>query len=324
MNTLSLRASDFEPGHRVAAFQDAVSSMCKLDITPADPETFQSHTEIGLLPTLMTGQTMHSACTVVRTPTLAAETGDNIMLHVPVKGAFSMHQRGGQDVVCGPGQIYVDPNEMPGIAEFGEGRTEVFYVSIPRGCLQSSARGLNAVMRDTAAMTPQWRLFLRYAQSLHAELRLLPPDQALQCAAHVQDLVVMALGAANERMEIARGRGVRAARLKAIRDDIEQHLTSTELSVDWMAARHGISQRYIRSLFAGEETTFRDYVAVRRLRLVHRMLTDPACSGLTVSEIAMSAGFGDLSWFNNCFRRTYGRTPSDIRAEALAVAFSRN
>jgi AraC-like DNA-binding protein len=31
--------------------------------------------------------------------------------------------------------------------------------------------------------------------------------------------------------------------------------------------------------------------------------------------VAFDAGFGDLSYFNRVFRRCYGSTPSEVRAE---------
>ncbi|MCG6114891.1 MAG: AraC family transcriptional regulator [Mesorhizobium sp.] len=322
MAVLSLSASDFDPDIRVAAFQDAVASMCRLDITPRDSTTFQSETTIGLLPGLMTGQTMHSTCSAVRTHALAAETGDNVMIHVPMSGGFSMYQQGGNNVICKPGSVYLDPNEMPGMAEFHGDRNDVFYLSIPRAFLATAGTSLNGALREIVPITPQWRLLLRYAQSLHEELALLPPEEIATCSSHVHDLTLMAMGASREAEEIAKGRGVRAARLKAIKADIESHLVSPLLTSDWIARRHAISPRYVRSLFAAEETSFREYVALRRLLLVHRRLCDPAQCALGISEIALSSGFSDLSWFNASFRRAFGATPKDVRAVALAAAFS--
>ena len=94
------------------------------------------------------------------------------------------------------------------------------------------------------------------------------------------------------------------------------------LTSDWIAARHSISPRYIRSLFAGENTSFREYVAQRRLLLAHRRLCDPAQCTIGVSDIALSSGFGDLSWFNARFRRAFGATPKDVRSAAMAAAFA--
>jgi AraC-like DNA-binding protein len=49
------------------------------------------------------------------------------------------------------------------------------------------------------------------------------------------------------------------------------------------------------------------------------MLIDPRLTDRTVSSVAFEAGFGDLSYFNRAFRRFYGATPSNIRAQARAA-----
>ena len=100
---------------------------------------------------------------------------------------------------------------------------------------------------------------------------------------------------------------------KAIKADVERHLTAPDLAADGVASRHGISPRYLRSLFESEGASFGDFVATRRLALAHRMLSDPRNAGIS---IAMSAGFGDLSWFNVRFLRAYGMSPKDVRALA--------
>jgi AraC-like DNA-binding protein len=45
-------------------------------------------------------------------------------------------------------------------------------------------------------------------------------------------------------------------------------------------------------------------------------LRDPRLADRKVSEIAMEAGFSDLSHFNRSFRRRFGETPSFARAMA--------
>jgi AraC-like DNA-binding protein len=42
---------------------------------------------------------------------------------------------------------------------------------------------------------------------------------------------------------------------------------------------------------------------------------DPRHAGSTISAIALAAGFGDLSHFNRNFRRRYGASPSELRAD---------
>jgi AraC-like DNA-binding protein len=104
--------------------------------------------------------------------------------------------------------------------------------------------------------------------------------------------------------------------LLAIQSDIAENAARSAFSIDEVAARHRVSARYIRRLFEGTGTTFRDYVRQQRLALAHRMLSELRNIGHPISAIAFDAGFNDLSYFNRAFRRRYGATPSEIRAGA--------
>ncbi|QLF71865.1 AraC family transcriptional regulator (plasmid) [Peteryoungia desertarenae] len=314
MPLLSIRSQDFDRASRVDAFRDVVANMTRVDFIPDDQEQFISETSIAVLPGVIIGHGRHSASTAIRTRNHAAECSDDVMFHIPLSGGGTISQTGGEQQVLRPGCVYADPGDVPGTVRFGGHHMEGIYVSIPRAHFTKAAAGLDAVLRRAAPLTPQWRLFLSYVRNLHTELPLLAPEEAAQCVAHVQDLALMALGATREASEIAAGRGVRAARLKEVKREIEQNLLSSGLSADSVASRLGLSSRYIRVLFEREGTSFRDYVASRRLARAFRMLSDPALQHLNIAQIAMEAGFGDLSWFNTRFKQTYGMTPRDVRA----------
>lgn len=314
MSHFSLRTADLGDRHRVAEFEAICTRVCHLKIEPADAG-FASHTTISRLGEIILADTTHSPCTTRRSLALAAETGDNLLIHLPLAGGFSIRQGSGAEQDCRPGQLYLDPTEQPGVARFHAPETNVLYLSMPRAALAEA--GARPALRSQTGMTPHWRLVAGYARALNAEAGQMPAADLARCAEHLLDLVTLALGAGREATEIARGRGARAARLRAIKADIEVHLTAPELSPGWIAARHGISPRYLRALFAAEETSFSDHVAARRLRLVAGRLRDPAEAGVPVSRIAYEAGFADLSWFNARFRARFGLTPSGMRAEAL-------
>jgi AraC-like DNA-binding protein len=313
---LSIQSKDYDVAKRVEEFQSVIAAITKVDFRPDDERSFTSETSIGVLPNLIVGYGRHSASTAIRTPSHAADSDDNVMFHIPLSGSCSIEQRGGQSSELRSGLVYADPGEVPGVIRFHGQPSEGFYVSIPRAQLKSATLGLNTILRGTAPLTPQWRLFFTYARTLHVELSGISPDEATQCANHVQDLALMALGATREAAEIAAGRGVRAARIKSIKADIERYLTSPDLSSERIATRHAISMRYLRALFASEGTSFGDFVAERRLALAYRLLSDPRNGNCRISDIAMRVGFGDLSWFNLRFRRVYGMTPKDVRALA--------
>ena len=110
--------------------------------------------------------------------------------------------------------------------------------------------------------------------------------------------------------------GVRAARLAAIKADIDENLGRPDLCTDAVAARSGVSGRYVRMLFAGEGQRFSEFVLERRLTRAHLMLTDAQLTARTISSIAFEVGFADLSYFNRTFRRRFGTTPTDVREQA--------
>src|SRR5262245_2140885 len=111
-----------------------------------------------------------------------------------------------------------------------------------------------------------------------------------------------------------------AARLRAIKTDIVESLGRSDLSIGEIAARHGLTPRYVQLLFESEGTTFTEFLLDQRLAYAHRMLTDVRFAGRTITSVAFDAGFGDLSYFDRVFRRSYGAAPSDVRADHAKAA----
>jgi AraC-like DNA-binding protein len=171
---------------------------------------------------------------------------------------------------------------------------------------------VRTVPKDNQAL----RLLKNYVGVLNDGQALATPGLRLAVDDHLHDLIALVLGATRDAGELARGRGVRSARLHAIKADIAANLTRRDLSPDSIALRHGVSPRYIRALFAGAGTTFTDFVLHQRLAHAHRLLTAPHVAQQAISAVAYDSGFGDLSHFNHTFRRRYGATPSDVRAAA--------
>jgi len=121
----------------------------------------------------------------------------------------------------------------------------------------------------------------------------------------------------------AEGRGIAAARLRAIMIDIRTHLDDGDLSVAKVAQRQRMTPRYVHKLFEKEGFTFSSFVRDQRLASAHRMLSDPRLADRSIGSVAFDVGFGDLSYFNRTFRRRYGATPGEIRQSALKKPIAR-
>src|SRR5262249_45437900 len=118
--------------------------------------------------------------------------------------------------------------------------------------------------------------------------------------------------------ELAGRRGVPAARLRAIKEDVLANLGDGTLSIGTVALRQWITPRYVSMLFDNAGTTFSHFVLEQLLAKAHRMLSASRYRTQAVSVISFACGFGDLSYFNRCFKRAFGATPSDVRAAACA------
>src|SRR5262249_26338245 len=192
-----------------------------------------------------------------------------------------------------------------------------FNLLVPRSCLSPLIADLDdAYCRPIPAENPALQLLTRYIGILQEAGTFTVPALRRQAVTHIHHLMALAIGATRDALEIAESRGVRAARLCAIKEEIAIRLNQADLSVATIAARHQLKPRWVQRLFESEGTTFTEYVLAQRLVRAHRLLTNPLYASQKVSTIALDTGFGDLSYFNRAFRRRYSITPSELRAAA--------
>jgi AraC-like DNA-binding protein len=158
-------------------------------------------------------------------------------------------------------------------------------------------------------------LLTNYLQVLLRET--IPLDTQTIVIAHIHELMAMTLGHESGNDLQLRKVSLRAARMRAIKSDIAANLRNRQLTINAVAARHDISARYVRELFAEENTTFTDYVLDRRLEHAYQLLTNPRFADHNIGAIAFESGFGDVSHFNHTFRRRYQSTPTAARIAAL-------
>jgi transcriptional regulator GlxA family with amidase domain len=87
------------------------------------------------------------------------------------------------------------------------------------------------------------------------------------------------------------------------------------LSLADMARRAGLGRyHFLRAFRAATGTTPHQYLIAARLRRAARLLLTTA---LPVTEVALEAGFGDLSNFIRTFRRAAGRSPRAFRLRGV-------
>jgi AraC-like DNA-binding protein len=306
-NFFRLSSGQFAERDRIEASREIIGrSLMKMNFELRPGVPFNVDMVFRALPDFALASGTFSAMDCLRTPDLIES--DDIILTVALSGNSILHVRGAE-VPIGPGSAALTRTADVCRCEV-QSASDVINFRFPFDRIASQIADLDAaVMRPVPVDTEALRLLVHYAAMLKDDIVMAPDVQSL-VVSHLQDLAVLAIGGTRDAIMVGRGRGVPAARLRAIKADIVRNLTDRHLSIDAVALRHGITPRYVGMLFDGDATTFSQFVLVQRLNRAHRMLTDPQFSGRTVSSLAFETGFGDLSYFNRCFRRLYGATPS--------------
>jgi AraC-like DNA-binding protein len=245
--------------------------------------------------------------------TRAQADPDSLVLTVSLSGGRSVSQRG-RETMIGEGEAFlVTVDTADGVIQSG---SRFFSLRMPVNAIKPLVSDLEShlvwpVPRENDAL----RLLTTYLGAICSAYA--PATTALQRAMvnHIHDLAALAVGATRDAREVARMRGVPAARLQAIKADIANNLEG-DLSAGALAARHKVSPRYIQMLFERDGTTLSEFVLEQRLVRAYRLLGDPRLAHRTIGAVAFAAGFGDLSYFNRTFRRRFGDTPKTVRAQA--------
>jgi AraC-like DNA-binding protein len=313
-NFFKLSSGQFAEQDRIEAAREIIGrSLMKMRFELKPDVPFNVDMVFRVLPDLALASGTCSAMDCLRTPDLIED--DDIILSVALSGNSILHVRG-REIPIGRNTAALTRTGDVCRCEI-QSASDIVNFRFPFGKIAPLIADLDgATTRPIPVNTEALRLLVHYAAMLKGEDWVTDPQLQSLMASHLQDLAALAIGATRDAAMAAGGRGVPAARLRAIKADIVTNLTDRHLSIDAVARRHRITPRYVGMLFDGDATTFSEFVLVQRLDRVRRMLIDPRFSDRTVSSLAFEAGFGDLSYFNRCFRRLYGATPSDVRANS--------
>lgn len=232
--------------------------------------------------------------------------------------AFIVNQGGGQGGELAVSQLGAGVSLRDGeaVAILCDQPGNMMVAQVEFACLIASRAMLSRLvgevgqvaMRRVRRDNEPLRHIIRNLVSLREVSEFHSPEVRHLVVTHIHDLIGMALGAKGHD-----GRGIRAARLSALKSDILENFGNPELTVRSVAEREHVTPRYVHMLFETEGHTFSEFVLGERLMHAHHMLSDPRFAQRSISAIAFESGFGDLSYFDRTFRRRFGATPSNVR-----------
>ncbi len=280
--------------------------------------TFQGRIRNGMLGVLSLSLLEHNACAVRRTDRYIKHgCEDGLLLSLLLDGSLVLNQDG-REATVRPNELYVLDSSRPFSIDVASS-LRLLLVRVPRWELQSRLGDVKAVTaRPISPSAPIASLASGFMTMLPARVDSLDVATGTKVARQMLDLVALAFGAElqNGKAALSTSRMSTLVRVKAI---IEARLGDPGLRPAQAAAAAGISVRYANALLAYEGTSLERFIVQRRLQLCRRALEDGRQAFRTVSDIAYSFGFSDMSHFTRRFKAQFGCSPGTCRQQALKV-----
>jgi len=174
----------------------------------------------------------------------------------------------------------VDPDRAPGTVIRGEGGL---------GALVSGYLGAAARMSERA-----------------------DPQAGDALGENLVGLLALAFGAEADEQRLA-APSLEDAKRRAACVYVERHLADASLSPASIARALKISTRYLHKLFERGDETLMQRVVRRRLERCRDDLANPSLRGKSITDIAFTWGFNDLSHFGRAFKAVYQESPRAYR-----------
>jgi AraC-like DNA-binding protein len=144
----------------------------------------------------------------------------------------------------------------------------------------------------------------------------LHPETGERAGRHLLDVLASAYMALLD--DQVSGSAVMSARFSKVKLFIEDHLRNPELKPALVARRMGVSDRYLRMIFAVSDEPASAYILRRRLEECAVQLRDPRWRHHSITSIAFSWGFNSAPHFARSFRAQFCCSPSDYRHQTLS------
>ena len=300
---------------RFALWQDIhVAEIWSVEYAISDNRPFEAAIEATAVGPVVLGQMAGTIQHASRKERNIADDGrDGYLLLVNNGDTLLSGAQVGRDYSVGKGEAaLVSASEA--LEMYGSDWNIWANVVVPRETLEKAFANIDDRLALTiGAGNEALDMLKRYCSFLRSGPALVSPDLVAHATETIVDLLGLATGAKGEPAELAGLRGLRAARLQAILDKIRDNFADPAISAQRIAQQLRLSPRYVHDLVQETGTSFAARVLELRLQRAHRMLADRRNDRMRISEIALLSGFSDVSYFNRCFRRRFGSTPSGAR-----------
>jgi AraC-like DNA-binding protein len=220
----------------------------------------------------------------------------------------------GRDVLLSPGDATMMLMGATGGVGWRESSTVLDMLIPPAEWEARDARSESLLMRRLWGKSEAMTLLRGYIRSLTRSGLMAFANDPTIARRHIIDLIVLA-ATPNRSIGESSLSAVATVHLRTAFDYIASHFWDTELKLAKAAQNIRISERYLQRLLKASGTSFTAHVTELRLNHAFALLTAQGKNDTRICDIALQAGFSDISHFNRLFRLRFGATPSEVRAQ---------
>jgi AraC-like DNA-binding protein len=257
---------------------------------------------------------------VVRTQDMVrASDAGYLKIVAPMRGRAGVEQMGRQAWVSPGAWTIYDTTGSYAVAN--PERVEHLIVMLPKA--QMLERGLrldNLMARPVGGASGISRVALTTMRSTLQELPNMSAEAAHGAGELIAQLVRLSL------LELA-GQATSLTQREALKDRIRGfvaiNLRDPGLSIDQIATALNCSKRHLHNAFGDGDETLGNYIQRLRLNACIHELQHPATLARSITDIALSWGFNNLSHFSRVFRDHTGKSPSEFRNKLQPASLGR-
>jgi AraC-like DNA-binding protein len=300
--------------HSVREWREQYARPClRLDFEPLPGRTFHASVK-PIFPELRIVRTALSPGFLFRDEDLLRDDDDRIGFVVAQSGELTARHLG-REVVLGPGDATMMLMSATGGVGWRDSSVLIDILIPPAEWEARGARPENLLMQRLWGKSDALQLLRRYIRSLERSGLTAFGNDPTIARSHIIDLIVLA-ATPHQPVGESSLTAVVAAHTHKIFDYLASHFSDPELSLSKVAQSLQMSTRYLQRLLKTSGTSFTAHVTELRLKHAFALLTADGKSDVRICDVALRAGFSDISHFNRLFRTRFGTTPSDVRAQA--------
>lgn len=284
------------------------------DLAKADDRQFAMRCDFARFGGVEVGRFDGTVIRFSRTHRHPADQNDDFVLGVNGGNSRMSYRQLNREGIIAPGEAVLVTNTEAGEIH-SRADNQWYALSIPRRQLTDLVGNVEGALGVPVsfqhALLRHLQRYLKFL--LESDVTCDADTLADYISTTLLDLVTLLFSSSRETLEMSSARGLRAARLHDAISNIKANFSDPAFSARTVGRNLNLSTRYVQELLQETGTSFTQRINELRLQKARDMLTDPRFNRLKISDIALTCGFKEASYFNRRFRARFGCSPMQYR-----------